>query len=165
MTGALNRRAFFERVEARLASPEAAPRGAALFVIDVDHFKRSTTASVTRSATWRLPASPPSSAPTCATATCSAASVARNSAPSSSTSTRPPPSIIAERCRLAVGECCFAPERDAHPLSVSIGIAFPDRRTDLPALYKLADDRLYAAKAQGRNRIERRAHRCLTGPA
>jgi len=58
----------------------------------------------------------------------------------------------AERMRLAVQSLCvMTPDGRPVPLTVSIGIA-DNRAADLDALLKRADDNLYAAKEQGRNR-------------
>lgn len=64
--------------------------------------------------------------------------------------------IIAERLREAVGHVTFdaceaAPEL---PITVSIGVAgFEDSTDSLEAMLKRADDALYKAKAEGRNRV------------
>lgn len=156
MTGALNRRAFLERVETRLAASRAANCDAALFVIDVDHFKWINDRfghQIGDVALARI------------------AGIIRANLRDSDIFGRlggeefgaylegiPPAAAleIAERCRIAIRDSRFAPEDEPHALSVSIGIAFPDAGSDLVDLYKTADERLYVAKTEGRDRIEPR---------
>lgn len=62
--------------------------------------------------------------------------------------------VVAERIRAAVDAADFAPGGRRHGLSVSVGGATFDRSTNFSILYKTADDRLYEAKRNGRNRVE-----------
>ncbi|GGQ20436.1 GGDEF domain-containing protein [Shewanella litoralis] len=60
---------------------------------------------------------------------------------------------IAERLRLAIDNITVI---DGCPLSItiSVGVArWPDDGSHLPQIYKAADERLYTAKAQGRNKV------------
>ncbi|GGP63590.1 GGDEF domain-containing protein [Shewanella algicola] len=60
---------------------------------------------------------------------------------------------IAERLRLAIDKITVI---DGCPLNItiSIGVArWPDDGSHLPQIYKAADERLYKAKAQGRNQV------------
>ena len=60
--------------------------------------------------------------------------------------------LAAERLRLAVAGLAVAGVDT--PITVSIGVATaPDDGTDLQALFAVADQRLYAAKADGRDRV------------
>ncbi|MDD2852132.1 MAG: diguanylate cyclase [Desulfuromonadaceae bacterium] len=64
--------------------------------------------------------------------------------------------LAADRIRLAVQNITFSsPLADLH-LSVSIGVAnFPwEKNLSIDAFIKMADDALYRAKANGRNRVE-----------
>ncbi|WP_316859108.1 GGDEF domain-containing protein [uncultured Cohaesibacter sp.] len=60
---------------------------------------------------------------------------------------------LAERIRLSVNAVDFSPEEGVHhELSVSIGSAFGSESKDFDAMVALADQRLYYAKENGRNR-------------
>jgi len=60
--------------------------------------------------------------------------------------------IVAERIRKAVNDAEFAPA-GAHALSVSVGCAVFDRKLPFSDLFRLADQQLYVAKREGRNRV------------
>lgn len=62
--------------------------------------------------------------------------------------------LIADRIRAAVRAAAFAPYGRVHPLSVSVGGATFDRSTTFADLYRAADQRLYAAKNAGRDRVD-----------
>jgi len=62
--------------------------------------------------------------------------------------------VIADRIRAAVSEVDFAPDGNRHPLSISIGGAAFGRKATFADLYRRADERLYAAKHAGRNRVD-----------
>lgn len=59
---------------------------------------------------------------------------------------------VAERIRRGIAEAAFAPDGTAHNLSVSVGGAVFERRLPFSELFRVADQQLYAAKNQGRNR-------------
>jgi len=59
----------------------------------------------------------------------------------------------AERIRQAIASLAFAPHGTRYPLSASLGGATFTRPADFGTLYKLADERLYAAKRNGRDCI------------
>jgi diguanylate cyclase (GGDEF)-like protein len=68
----------------------------------------------------------------------------------------------AERCRAAVERMRIA-EAPYVSVTASVGVAaFPDHADDLDGLLKAADDAMYAAKAEGRNRTEPARARDLT---
>ncbi|MFN7165226.1 MAG: GGDEF domain-containing protein [Hyphomonas sp.] len=156
LTSLLNRRAFTELVDGYLMRIEASEREAsgALLVIDVDHFKtvndrfghvagdealvliartiRDTvreTDLVGRIGGEEFGVFLPGQAPEVA-------------------------SDLAERIRLAVEEMVFAPDGARHTLSISVGGVAFDQAFPFSDLYRTADDRLYAAKRRGRNRVE-----------
>lgn len=60
---------------------------------------------------------------------------------------------VGERIRHAVSATSFKPRETAHRLTVSIGGAVFDRRLPLSDLLRVADQQLYVAKENGRNRV------------
>lgn len=60
---------------------------------------------------------------------------------------------VAERIRAAVCTAVFAPEGRPHQLTVSVGGAVYDRHLPFTELFRIADQQLYAAKQNGRNRV------------
>lgn len=60
---------------------------------------------------------------------------------------------IAEKIRSAIAAIIFAPNGTRYPLSVSIGGAIYAAGAQFNDLYRLADQRLYAAKHAGRDRV------------
>jgi len=60
---------------------------------------------------------------------------------------------IAERVRAKVGQASFVPVDRKHALSVSIGAAAFEAPVGSTQLFKFADEQLYAAKRDGRNRV------------
>lgn len=61
---------------------------------------------------------------------------------------------IAERVRAAIQAIVFSPAGQRHQISASVGGAVFDRRLTFEELYHVADQRLYAAKREGRNRVD-----------
>ena len=61
---------------------------------------------------------------------------------------------VAERIRSAVQEAAFVAGERPCPLSVSVGGAIFGREASFSDLYRCADGQLYAAKRNGRNRVE-----------
>ena len=62
--------------------------------------------------------------------------------------------LIAERIRAAISTVEFYPTESRCDLSVSVGGATYDRQATFSDLFRQADQRLYAAKKNGRNRVE-----------
>lgn len=60
---------------------------------------------------------------------------------------------VAERIRRSVNLAVFTPNGRLRPLSVSIGGAVFDQPTSFADLFRIADQRLYGAKQNGRNRV------------
>lgn len=60
---------------------------------------------------------------------------------------------IAERIRRSVNLAVFTPNGRLRPLSVSIGGAVFNQPTSFSDLFRIADQRLYGAKQNGRNRV------------
>lgn len=61
---------------------------------------------------------------------------------------------VAERIRRSVNLAVFAPYGTIRPLSVSIGGAVFEQAMSFTDLFRIADQRLYAAKQTGRNRVD-----------
>jgi len=59
---------------------------------------------------------------------------------------------VAERIRVAVNKLEFAPQGQRYPLTVTVGGATYDRYLSFVDLFRLADQQLYVAKRNGRNR-------------
>jgi diguanylate cyclase len=60
---------------------------------------------------------------------------------------------VAERIRRSIAEAGFVAKGTIRQLSVSVGGAVFDRRLPFGDLFRLADQQLYAAKQNGRNRV------------
>jgi diguanylate cyclase (GGDEF)-like protein len=60
---------------------------------------------------------------------------------------------VAERIRQSVSEAAFAPNGEQRTLSVSVGGVLFDRGFSFGELFRVADQQLYAAKQNGRNRV------------
>lgn len=60
---------------------------------------------------------------------------------------------VAERIRASVNTASFTPAGAPHHLSVSVGGAVFDRELPYTELFRLADQQLYTAKRDGRNRV------------
>jgi two-component system cell cycle response regulator len=58
-----------------------------------------------------------------------------------------------ERIRRAVGAGAWSNVADGLSVTASLGVATTDDQTDLEAVIRLADQRLYEAKRNGRNRV------------
>ena len=65
---------------------------------------------------------------------------------------------IAERIREQVMALEFGDGARDAGITCSLGVGHADASPDIPALMRIADEALYEAKRQGRNRIEVRAH-------
>jgi diguanylate cyclase (GGDEF)-like protein len=156
LTSLLNRRAFTELVDGylkRVEESERQPRGA-LLVIDVDHFKLVNDRFGHESGDEALKL---------------IAQTIRESVRDTDLVGRiggeefcvflPGQAVegataLAERIRAAVAESEFAPRGARHDLSVSVGGVAFDQTAQFSELYRTADERLYAAKNNGRNRVE-----------
>lgn len=155
LTGLFNRRAFVDVTEAYLASVEQAGTdiGGALLVIDADDFKAINDRfghEIGNEALKLL------------------AGAIRNTLrqtdlvgriggeefgillPGSSAEQS---AIAAERVRRAINEIYFAPQGQRHMLSISVGGVTFKGGQSFSELFRRADEQLYAAKRDGRNRV------------
>lgn len=146
MTGMLNREHFLQRFE-RLKSG-----GGALLLIDVDHFKHindqwghlcGDEALVRISGTIRSAlrsddiAGRMGGEEFAVFVPCADENDARR---------------VAERIRTEIAQIDFNPgDGEAHRLSVSVGVALSDDATQMSAIIRVADQRLYRAKSLGRD--------------
>lgn len=70
---------------------------------------------------------------------------------------------LAERIRRDVEQIVFAPEGEAHPLSISIGLSSWSADMQFRDVYRDTDVLLYQAKKDGRNRVVERTQLAATG--
>jgi diguanylate cyclase (GGDEF)-like protein/PAS domain S-box-containing protein len=155
LTGVANRRAFFEAAELELQRNRRAPRPTALILIDADHFKHINDRhghpggdAVLRHLGRLL------------TATFRQVDIVARVGGEEFAILLPSASLagaaaVAERLRRLVAEQPAMFDGDAIACTVSAGIAATEGELlGLEALMKRADQALYAAKANGRNRVE-----------
>jgi diguanylate cyclase (GGDEF)-like protein len=156
LTDCFNRRAFTALVDRCLDRmfKELPPAEGALLVIDVDHFKsvNDSFGHDTGDQALRLIAD------TIRAAVRESDAVGRIGGEEFSVFlpgvNYPQAEDMAERIRSAVASLRFSPTGKPYRLSVSIGGATFERATSFSELYRQADDRLYDAKRNGRNRVE-----------
>jgi diguanylate cyclase (GGDEF)-like protein len=155
LTGVLNRSAFTAVVERRLGqvTPDGLPARGALLILDADNFKaiNDTFGHPEGDVALKL-------------ITAAVSGVLRKSdimgriggeefgifLPDAALFTA---EAVAERIRHAVDVTEFMPNGTPHQLSVSIGGAVFDRKLTLTDLLRVADQQLYVAKQNGRNRV------------
>jgi len=153
LTEVLSRGAFTTLVDAYLADVRMQYESGALLVIDVDYFKRinDNFGHDRGDEVLRLVAA------TIRGALRSVDLVGRMGGeefgvflPGASHSNA---ETAAERIRKAISETEFLSDGGERKLSVSVGGASFDRQVPFSTLYRAADQRLYAAKQSGRNRV------------
>ncbi|MFZ2100493.1 MAG: GGDEF domain-containing protein [Oricola sp.] len=158
LTSLLNRRAFTQMVDGYLQRVQQASTAShdALLVIDVDHFKavNDRFGHDCGDEALKLVAS------TILTTVRETDLVARMGGeefcvfiPNQSLEGI---SIIAERIRQSINEADFDAHGTHHKLSVSVGGVAFEKSQPFGDLYRVADERLYDAKRNGRNRVELR---------
>lgn len=156
LTSLLNRRAFTELVDGYLKRVEESERqtSGALLVIDVDHFKAVNDRFGHQSGDEALKLI----ARTIRATVRDTDLVGRIGGeefcvflPGQALESA---SALAERIRIAITETEFAPDGSRYALSVSVGGVAFDHVFPFSDLYRTADERLYAAKHNGRNRVE-----------
>ncbi|MBX3568778.1 MAG: GGDEF domain-containing protein [Rhizobiaceae bacterium] len=154
LTSSLNRRAFTAAVERRLKPSGSAVRHGAMLMLDVDHFKTINDRFGHQAGDEALQL---------------LARTIRHSVRTDDQVGRlggeefgillPGASLqdateVAERIRRNVAAVEFRPDGGApHPLSISVGGATYVDDVHLADLFRLADKRLYDAKAEGRNQV------------
>jgi diguanylate cyclase len=62
--------------------------------------------------------------------------------------------VVAERIRASVNAAMFSPQGGPVPLSVSVGATVFSARSSFKEMFRIADECLYVAKNNGRNRVE-----------
>jgi len=156
LTSLLNRRAFTEMVDGYLMRVKKMPQPShgALLVIDVDHFKTVND----RFGHDRGDEALKLIARTIASTVRDADLVGRIGGEEFGVflARQSPEGIpaVAERIRRSVNEAAFVADGHRHDLSVSVGGVIFDRSVPFDELYHDADERLYSAKNNGRNRVE-----------
>jgi len=156
LTSCLNRRAFTVMVEAYLdrVTQEGSLTAGSLLVLDVDHFKRVNDVFGHEKGDEALKAI----AQTIRANLRDTDLVGRLGGEEFSVFMpgldQTLSEIAADRLRSAVNAVQFRPGARAHKLSISVGgVSFNGKRR-FEDLYRHADERLYAAKRAGRNRID-----------
>ena len=156
LTDCLNRREFTSRASAHLGLPasDGRPPNCALLLIDADHFKAVNDRFGHEMGDTALQMI--------------AAAITETVRPHDLVGRvggeefgvflggvdRVTAAVFAENIRAAVAAIPFGPERVAHPLSVSIGGAMSWSGATFSGVFQIADQRLYAAKHAGRNRVD-----------
>jgi diguanylate cyclase (GGDEF)-like protein len=153
LTGIMNRRRFFEVAESEFKRAARHHEPIAVAVIDVDRFKQIND-TVGHSAGDRVLAEV---AAVCRQSVREVDVLARLGGdefavlmPSTS---REQGRAVAERVRIAIHDTLGAGADESVPVGVSVGLAAsPHGEATVEALMKLADEALYEAKHEGRNR-------------
>ena len=156
LTGVANRRAFFEAAELELGRNRRAPRPIALILVDADHFKAINDRHGHAGGDAVLRHLGQTLAATFRQVDVVARVGGEEFAVLLPSSDLEGALAVAERLRALVAGS-LVPFDGAHiPYTISAGVAVCDgEKLGLEALMKRADGALYAAKAGGRNRVER----------
>lgn len=152
LTGCLTRRAFTTLVEDYLAGPGRA--GGALLVVDADHFKAINDQFGHDSGDEALRLM----GEAIRSVLRFDAAVGRLGGEEFAVHLpgvdNPTALAIAERIRISVALARFTVPGGEYRLSVSVGCVVYDKPATFRELFRIADKRLYAAKRQGRDRVE-----------
>jgi diguanylate cyclase (GGDEF)-like protein/PAS domain S-box-containing protein len=156
LTGVANRRAFFEAAELELTRNRRTPRPTALILFDADHFKQINDLYGHPAGDQVLRQFGAALSSTFRQVDVVARVGGEEFAVLLPSSTLAGAIAVAERLRMLVESQPVAVEGAAIAYTVSAGIAAVDAGDDidLDTLIKRADRALYAAKANGRNRVE-----------
>lgn len=149
LTACLNRNAFAAQVNARVTAEQ---RAGALLIVDADHFKRINDRFGHQAGDAALELI----ADTLRTAVRAGDIVGRLGGEEFGIFLPSIDSVaaarVAERVRMAVADIAFIAGGKRHQLHVSIGGVVFDGSASFETLFSQADDRLYYAKQNGRNR-------------
>ncbi|HWU60937.1 MAG TPA: GGDEF domain-containing protein [Ensifer sp.] len=163
LTGAFNRRAFHNAVEPILLSDK--PVAAAMMVIDVDHFKKVNDTFGHHTGDEALIAVSDAMRACLTDGEVFGRIGGEEFAVFSYCASPGLAALQAEQLRAAVSASEFGRQLLPAGLTVSIGVAFSDTKTTYEQLYREADNCLYEAKQEGRNRVVvtfRDRHRSFT---
>jgi diguanylate cyclase (GGDEF)-like protein/PAS domain S-box-containing protein len=161
LTGLPNRRDFFDEARRELQRRQRAAGPTAVLMLDVDHFKRINDTHGHAAGDAVLAALAGRLAATLRAVDRLARIGGEEFAVLLPDTTPDRAAEVAERLRVAVAAVPVStPEVGDVPVTVSVGVAACEADdTDVEAALHLADDALYQAKAQGRNRV------AMAGPA
>ncbi|MBP1627952.1 MAG: diguanylate cyclase [Holophagaceae bacterium] len=154
LTGVYNRRRFLELGDYEMARDARNHRGLSLLALDIDHFKRinDTHGHGAGDATLLR------FAQACSTCLRAMDTIGRLGGEEFAVLLPETPleeaREVAERMRLAVESCRMTGPQGLFGITVSIGVVQLGPEETFEALAERADARLYAAKHQGRNRVE-----------
>lgn len=155
LTGVANRRAFFEAAELELQRNRRAPRPTALILIDADHLKDVNDRYGHPGGDAVLHALGNLLTRTFRQVDVVARVGGEEFAVLLPSSTLAGAAAVAERLRLSIARQPIVFDGREIACTVSVGVAATDGEpVSLDTLMKRADSALYAAKANGRNRIE-----------
>jgi diguanylate cyclase (GGDEF)-like protein len=151
LTGCLNRGAFTNRVSHALTEPSAS---GALLILDVDHFKAINDNHGHDRGDDALRLIARTFTSVCGPQTLVGRVGGEEFGIFLPGASGADASHWAETIRKAITQLTFRPTGGHCPLSVSVGVATFQGRTDFRTLYRRADAGLYRAKSAGRDRIE-----------
>jgi diguanylate cyclase (GGDEF)-like protein/PAS domain S-box-containing protein len=156
LTGVANRRAFFEAAELELTRNRRTPRPTALILFDADHFKQINDRHGHPAGDHVLRELGAALSNTFRQVDVVARVGGEEFAVLLPSSTLAGAAAVAERLRQLFESQPLVFEGAAIPVTLSAGIAAVEAgdNIDLDTLIKRADRALYAAKANGRNRVE-----------
>jgi diguanylate cyclase (GGDEF)-like protein/PAS domain S-box-containing protein len=156
LTGVANRRAFFEAAELELTRNRRTPRPTALILFDADHFKQINDRHGHPAGDCVLRQLGTALSSTFRQIDVVARVGGEEFAVLLPSSNLAGAMVVAERLRQLIASQPAICEGVTIPYTVSAGIAAIDEgeTVDLDTLIKRADQALYAAKANGRNRVE-----------
>jgi diguanylate cyclase (GGDEF)-like protein len=156
LTGVANRRAFFEAAELELNRNRRAPRPTALILLDADHFKRINDGHGHAAGDAVLRHLGQLLAATFRQVVVVARVGGEEFAVLLPSSNLDAAAAVAERLRRLVAQQSVAFDGAHIACTISAGVAVCDgEKLGLDVLMKRADQALYAAKAAGRDRVER----------